>query len=471
MSRKNSSHFFLLLMTCILGAQAAAQQARLSATRLSFGPITPGNSTAPQNITLSNGGSVDLIVSAITASGGFSQTNNCSTLRPSESCTIDVTYISEIVGSTKGVVTINDNSPTRPEIVLLSGSVIPPVALSPAKLGFGSVAVGSSVTKTLTLRANGSALGIATIKTSGDYSQTNNCPATLPSADSCTINVIFRPLSNGARAGVLAVASKDPGFPGSLSGYSAALGGTGTGGGQVSQVSLSFQPAALNFGPKNPFDESQHSQTVQLTNTSADSSLTIHSVTALGPIYDLIAFYQIASTDCVGILAPGAQCSIKVVQSPPSNAFPAVNAPGSLTILHSDNSSPNAVPLTASILPELRFAPASLTFTPQAVGTTSAAKTVTVSYDVDRTGLSLLPMSITSEFNLVPAGTNPCGLSPAFNPGQSCTVGVTFTPRHAGAISGAVSFTMYPECDPQRTILEHQPCPDAQVINLFGTGK
>jgi hypothetical protein len=48
-----------------------------------------------------------------------------------------------------------------------------------------------------------------------------------------------------------------------------------------------------------------------------------------------------------------------------------VNAAGSLTIVDSDNSIPNVVPLTASILPELRFTPGPLNFSPQAVGTTS----------------------------------------------------------------------------------------------------
>ena len=468
MSRKNSLHLFLLMITGILGAQVVAQQARLSAANLSFGPITPGNSSPPQNIILSNDGSSDLVVSSISVSGGFSESNSCATLRPGERCTIDVTYISAIVGSTKGVLTVNDNSATSPEIVNLSGSVIPPVALSPSTLGFGTVAVGSSVTKTLTLAANASAFSIATINTSGDYAQTNNCPATLSGGESCIINVIFRPRGNGTRVGILAVDSHDPGFTGSLSGYSAALSGAGTGGAQVSQVSM--HPAVLNFGPKNPFDAFQHTQMVQLTNTSTNGSLTIHSVTAQGPIYNLVAFYRIASTDCVGILAPGAQCSIQVVQSPASTAVPPLNAAGSLTIVDSDNSSPNVVPLTGNILPELRFTPASLNFPPQAVGTSSLVKIVTVSYDVDRTGVALLPIAVSSEFNLVAAGANPCGLSPGFEPGQSCTVGVTFAPQHVGPIQGAVTFNMYPECDPQR-IFEHQPCPNAQVINLLGTGK
>ncbi len=232
-----------------------------------------------------------------------------------------------------------------------------------------------------------------------------------------------------------------------------------------------MQPAVLEVGSRNPFDELQHTQTLKLTNKSASTSHTIHSVSALGPIFNLTPFYQVASTNCVGILAPGAQCEVQIVQSPPLQAPPPLSAAGSLTIVDSDSSSPQVVALRASILPELRLSPASLNFGAQAVGTTSATKVVTVNYDVDRSGVSLLPMSITSEFSLVSTGSNPCGLSPSFEPGQSCTVGVTFTPQHAGTISGAVSFTMYPECDPQAVEIDHKPCPNAQVINLTGTGK
>jgi hypothetical protein len=457
----------LLLMLCAVATHAMAQQVKLSATSLNFGSHTSG-SFGPQTITLSNNGSANLVVSAITASGGFSQTNNCSTLRPGESCAIGISFISEIVATTNGVLVITDNSASSSEIVTLSGNVLAPVALTPATLSFGNISVGASMSKSVTLTANASAFGIASINASGDYSQINGCPTTLSAGQSCTINVTFRPRANGTRAGVLAVASKDNGFTGSLSGFATSLSGTGVGGTQSSQVSL--QPATLNFGPKNPFDIFQHTQTVTLTNTSANTSLTVHSVSTLGPIYNLTPFYQVASTNCIGILAPGAQCNVQIVQSPASNAVPPVGAAGSLTIVDSDTSSPNVVPLTANILPELRFTPAALSFPAQAVGTTSAVKTVTVSYDVDHTGLSLLPLSITSEFSLVSAGANPCGSSPNFVPGQTCTVGVTFTPQHAESISGAVTFNMYPECEPQ-IILDHQPCPNAQVINLSGTGK
>ena len=446
-----------------------AQQVKLSATSLTFGSHTPGNASAPQTITLSNTGAADLSVTAIAASGGFSQSNDCSTLHPGQSCAIDVTYISSIVGSTKGVLTINDNAASTPEIVSLSGTVIPPIVLAPGTLVFGSVSVGSSQTRSVTLTKNGSSFGIASITASGDYRQGNNCPASLASGQPCTVNVTFRPRANGARAGVVAVASKDAGFASSLSSFTAALSGSGTGDTLATQVSL--QPAALNFGVKTPFDGFQHTRTVKLTNTSTTTSLTIQNVSALGPINNGTAFYQIASTDCPGMLAPGAQCSIKVVQSPATNAFAPENAAGSVMIVDSDSSSPNVIPLAASIQPELQFKPASLTFATQAVGTTSATKIVVVTNGMDTSGLALIPLSVSGEFNMVSAGANPCGLSPGFNPGESCTLGVTFAPQHAGTISGAITFTMYPECQPEDVIIHHKPCANAQVINLTGTGK
>ncbi len=171
---------FLFLTVCTLGAHAAAQQVKLSATSLTFGSHTPGNSSAPQTITLSNDGAADLSVGAIAASGGFSQSNDCATLHPGQSCTIDVTYISSIVGNSEGVLTINDNAASTPEIVTLTGTVLPPITFAPGTLSFGSIAVGTSQTKSVTITNNGSAFGIAAISTSGDYAQANNCPAILP---------------------------------------------------------------------------------------------------------------------------------------------------------------------------------------------------------------------------------------------------------------------------------------------------
>src|SRR5439155_6146406 len=184
---------------------------------------------------------------------------------------------------------------------------------------------------------------------------------------SCVVNVTFKPAANGSRTGVFSVTSIDPGFDFPLSGVTAALSGSGIG---VQSSQLSLRPAALNFGIKSTLDVSTHSKNVQVTNTSTNTSMTIQSVTALTPIFSGFPFYKIGSTNCIGMLAPGAPCNVKVEVVPstgrttlgPDSAF------GSIMIVASDGASPHVVPLTATLMPEVRFTPASLNFPSQTMG-------------------------------------------------------------------------------------------------------
>src|SRR5258708_4486480 len=99
---------FLFLTVCTLGAHAAAQQVKLSAPSLTFGSHTPGNSSAPQTITLSNDGAADLSVGAIAASGGFSRADDCAHLYPGPSCSIRVAFNLSIFAKRSGVLTNTD---------------------------------------------------------------------------------------------------------------------------------------------------------------------------------------------------------------------------------------------------------------------------------------------------------------------------------------------------------------------------
>jgi uncharacterized pyridoxal phosphate-containing UPF0001 family protein len=79
--------------------------------------------------------------------------------------------------------------------------------------------------------------------------------------------------------------------------------------------------------------------------------------------------------------------------------------------------------------------PASLTFSSQTVGTTSASKPVTVT-NTSTTSTSL-SVAATGDFAIASTGT--CGTSLAG--GASCTVNVTFTPTAAGTRTGTLSVT------------------------------
>ncbi len=89
--------------------------------------------------------------------------------------------------------------------------------------------------------------------------------------------------------------------------------------------------------------------------------------------------------------------------------------------------------IAANSLAPVSVSPASLTFASGALGTTSAAQTVTLTNHLN-TSLPVSPAAATRDFAVA---SNTCGSS--VGPGGSCTVGVTFTPTVVGARTGALT--------------------------------
>ena len=202
--------FSVLMFQCI--PYAFSQQASVSPSVLNFAPqvvnlVSPGSQ--PQTITLTNTGNSDLIVSSVLASGGYKQTNNCSILSSQQTCTIAVTFAPGTVETINGAITINDNTPSSPQVVSLTGKGTAHAVLSPGMVKFGTVAIGATSQPqavTLTAAPN-SSFSINQISTSGEYAQTNNCPATLQDGQHCTIQVVFHPTVNASVRGALAVST------------------------------------------------------------------------------------------------------------------------------------------------------------------------------------------------------------------------------------------------------------------------
>lgn len=79
--------------------------------------------------------------------------------------------------------------------------------VSPMQLSFGNQTVGtSSSPQNVTLSATGtSASSIQSITTSGDFSETNNCPKSLAPNTNCSVAVVFTPTMTGTRNGQLVI--------------------------------------------------------------------------------------------------------------------------------------------------------------------------------------------------------------------------------------------------------------------------
>jgi hypothetical protein len=134
-------------------AGALTPTVSLSNSSLNFGSVQQGATSATQTITLTNLGQQDLIVvSSISASGDFGQTNNCGTLPVlGGNCTITVSFTPTAAGPRTGTLSIADNAPNSPQTVALSGSGIAALSIGPAQGGSASATVASGATATYSL--------------------------------------------------------------------------------------------------------------------------------------------------------------------------------------------------------------------------------------------------------------------------------------------------------------------------------
>ena len=104
-------------------------------------------------------------------------------------------------------------------------NMVPVAGLSVKSLNFGNVTVGQqSQPMNVTFKNTGSDdMSITSITTTGDFSQTNQCPAVLAPWQTCTIAVTFTPTQKGVRNGTLKGQDNAP-----LSPQTVKLTGTGT---------------------------------------------------------------------------------------------------------------------------------------------------------------------------------------------------------------------------------------------------
>jgi hypothetical protein len=421
----------------------------LGGSSISFGNQIVGMSSAVQMVTLSNTGTATLTISSIaitgTNSGDFSQTNTCgASVAAGANCSISVTFKPTATGSRAASVTITDNASGSPQSVSLTGTGVAPVvsfggttALTYSGQPVGTTSTVQSVTLTNTGNAALAITGIAiTGANSGDFAQTNTCPAspaTLAAGSNCTISVTFDPTATGARNASLAVTDDASGSPQAIS-----LTGTGTPAAPVASLSTT----SLSFG-NQLVGTSSSAQSVTLTNTG-NATLTFSGSGIAITGTNSGDFSQ--TNTCGASVAAGANCTISVTFNPTATG----NRTASVSITDNASGSPQTVSLTGTgTAPIVSFGgTTSLNFGNQLVGTTSAAQTVTLT----NTGTATLTFSgsgiaITGANSGDFAETNTCGSSVAA--GANCTISITFKPAATGARNGSLSVTDNASGSPQ----------------------
>ncbi len=404
----------------------------MSPASLTFPGQLLNTTSATKLVKLTNSGLAPISILPIAASGDYAiSSDTCpadpSTLAARLSCTFNVTFTPTVAGSVPGEITITDTAAGSPHRVNLAGTGLRPLSLSPTSLTFASQTVGTtSAPKTVTLTNNlSTTLNVTGIAASGDYvvagSGTTPCVITgmtLAAKAKCTFSVTFTPEQNAsAISGVATVA-----YSGSFSPQEVGLTGAGTGGATASP--LTFTPATLSF--KSTLIGASASLPVTVKNSSA-SSLSISGITAIGN-------YTAAgsgTTPCGGSLSAATKCTMTVTFNPTISG----TIKGAVAIANSTAVNPQIYNVSGAAVLPVTFSPASLTFAAQTVGSTSAAKTVTLTNNTSSTiGISFVA---SGDYAAFATGATPCGSG--LGPHAKCTIGVTFTPSATGSIKGKVT--------------------------------
>jgi YVTN family beta-propeller protein len=380
-------------------------------TSLVFGSSNVGVAASNQSVTLTNNLGVGITITAGTMGGANASdfsivTNGClGPLAAGASCNISFGFTPSAAGTRTASFQVNSTASTNPSISL-SGTG--------AASGIAPTIISGLIPQT-------AMVGVS-------YGHTFNASGTAP----ITWTLFSGVLPPGLTLSTAGALTGTPTAPGTYSFTVRATNGAGVANQSGAILvttplvsNLLATPGALSFGNQNTRVTSE-ARTVTITSTG-NGPATIERITTEGDF----GF----SSRCPGVLNASSSCEITVTFTP-LVAGPAV---GRLSVLMPSGQGAS-VALSGSGVdvprPNIAVAPAVMGFADQAVGSRSAAQTMTISNSGLAT-LQLRGLAFTGSGFGRDGGT--CGGSVA--PGQSCTVLVVFAPSTAGANNGTLEIT------------------------------
>jgi hypothetical protein len=338
---------------------------------LSFAGTIVGSSAAPQTVTVTNTGTTAATVSAVSASGDFSQTNTCATLAVGASCTVTVRFTPTAAGTRTGAVIITSNANNSPTTIALSGSGIgsttnialgrPATASSQVNATQAAATATDGDANTYWESANGAFpqwlqvdlgatynVGKVTLKLppSSAWGTRNQTLSIQTSTDGSTFatpvgsaTYTFNPATGNtvnisvpgtAARYVRATITANTGWPaGQVAEFEVYPGG----GGGTPSASLSTSPASLAFASQ-AVNTTSAAQNVTVTNTGT-AAATVSAVTAAG---------DFAQTNTCSTLAVNASCTVAVTFRPTASG----TRTGSVTITGNAANSPTTIALSGT---------------------------------------------------------------------------------------------------------------------------
>ncbi|MBI4603231.1 MAG: choice-of-anchor D domain-containing protein [Planctomycetes bacterium] len=235
--------------------QGLSPDIQVTPASLAFGSQTVDTTSPPQPLRVKNEGNAKLTVTAVQSSGAQFQVLGVpplpATVDPGVELAFEVRFKPSAAGERSGAVTIASDDPDEAKVEVPctgTGAAVPTsdIAVSPASLDFGGVALGTtSPPRPLEVRNEGdAALVVASVATTDPafvLSGLPPLPATLPPGAAATLQVALRPAEARTYDAQARIASDDPDEPI----VAVALRGTG-----LARPDITATPASLDFGER-----------------------------------------------------------------------------------------------------------------------------------------------------------------------------------------------------------------------------
>ena len=306
----------------------------------------------------------------------------------------------------------------------------PRVTLSTTSLGFGNQVIDTtSAAKTVTVANTGSVtLDISSTTASANFAiSAKTCGATLAVGKNCKVSVTFTPTVLGKVKGTLTLTDNAPNSPQALP-----LSGTGVEPATLAPASATY--AAQAVGTTSPAK----------TFTLANNQTVVLTSIAISTTGD----FAVSTTTCTTSLAAKSKCTISVTFTPTETG----TRTGELNVSDSASNSPQTMALTGTGVVPATLTPASFIYPKQTVGTTSAAKTFTLT---NNQNVALTSIAISTYAPYAVSATT-CTTSLAAK--GKCTISVTFTPQGTASYEAGL-------------FVNDSASNSPQTSSLLGTGK
>ncbi|MBI5394121.1 MAG: choice-of-anchor D domain-containing protein [Verrucomicrobia bacterium] len=439
------------LTVSLAGTGGVPQTAVIGMTpsSLAFGQVPVGTSKSMM-VTIGNIGNAAFSVSALALSGStdFALAAGAPatpfSVAPGAQVTVPVVYTASNEGNDSGALQITSNATnqTQVSVTLAGGGITSHLSLAPTAQDFGTVMVGSSASRTVTVtNSGGLAASVTVVSFSGsaDFDLGAGAPATpftLAANASVILPLVFAPSAAGPASGQLNLASDDPKSP--L--LTTALSGNGSAP-PVAAPNIAVNPSALAFGKVAAGSTGTLSVTIQNTGNAV---LTVGSLAvsgsadfALDPAVPAAPF----------LVAAGASVSVTILYLPAAAGADT----GALQIASDDADTPTAaVSLTGEgTQSALGVSPASLSFGSITVG---ASKTLSVR--VTNSGnasaaITVVAITGNSAFTLNSAVPS---MPATVAAGASVDIAVNYTPAAEGSHTGTLEISSSDPRTPQWSV-------------------